>query len=341
MKNLGTKLSGLTIQLLAFLGLTATTAMSVAGGISSFEGQYKQLAFAITLVFAQLTIFKVSTCETIVKRSFNGHYVPLKLIQSGLLIVSINYNYRFFNDNSIITFLLCVLVDTSVIKFVTLAADMRSMRTEVNQSAYSLFGMVVYNLLANFRLKQLAKYKVNHEKLTAANPKVSQLELAEKVNSKVSQLELAEKVNPKVSQLELAEVNPGEKLTLVNPKVSQVNPKTKVTRVNLATYAPTGLARVSLEKKVNPKVSQLELAEKVSQVNPKVSQLELAEKVNPGEKLAEKVSLVQDFVNRLTPGEILKSGEIKDAFGLTKNEWAKISKNLIGIEAVGTKLKKT
>lgn len=265
-KDLGTKLSGLTIQLLAFLGLVATTSMSIAGGIDDFKGDTKKFAFAVALIFAQLTIFKVSTCETIVKRSFNGHYVPLKLIQYGLLIVSINYNYKFFSDSSIITFLLCVLVDTSVIKFVTLAADMRSGRTEVNAEAYSLPGIFFYNLIANFRLTQIARYRVNREKLAGVN------------------------------------------LAKVNPELTKVNPEPKI-KVNLA----------------KPKV---EYITDVGGVN-------LLEEVNP------KLAQVQDFIDGLTPDEIIKSGEIKANFNLSKSQWEKVRPELTGIKKVGTKLKKT
>lgn len=223
-KDIGTKLSGLTIQLLAFLGLVATTSMSIAGGIGDFKGDIKKFAFAIALIFAQLTIFKVSTCETIVKRSFNGHYVPLKLIQYGLLIVSINYNYKFFSDNSIITFLLCVLVDTSVIKFVTLAADMRDGRTEENPEAYSLPGIFFYNLIANFRLTQLAKYRVNREKLAGVNLAKDQKVNPIKVNLAKVNLKLAK---PRVDYITdvggvnlLEEVNPEDQK--VNPELTQV-----------------------------------------------------------------------------------------------------------------------
>lgn len=268
-KGLSTKLSGLTIQLLAFLGLVATTSMSIAGGIGDFKGDTKKFAFAIALIFAQLTIFKVSTCETIVKRNFNGHYIPLKLIQYGLLIVSINYNYKFFSDNSIITFLLCVLVDTSVIKFVTLAADMRANRTEVNPEAYSLPGIVFYNLIANFRLTQLAKYRVNREKLAGVN--------------------LA-KVNPELAK---PKVNLAKKNIVVNRAEPEVNYILDVAGVNLLTEA-------------NPKLAE-----------------------------------VQEYINKLTPDELIKSGEIKTNFGLTKAQWEKIRSELTGIKKVGTKLKKT
>jgi len=263
-KNLGTKFSGLTIQLLAFLGLTATTAMSISGGIGGFKGDARKFAFAVTLIFAQLTIFKVSTCETIVKRNFNSHYVPLKLIQTGLLLVSINYNYKFFNDDSIITLLLCILVDTSVIKFVTLAADMKSMRTEVNQRAYSLLGIVFYNLVANFKLAQIKKYQVNYEKLTQVNP-----------------LEVSTGVNP---------------LELKEPGLTQ--------------------------------------EEKLTQANP----LELKE---PGLTQEEKLTRIQSHIDGLTKDELVRSGEIKVNFGLTKRDWEKLVPKLTHIKKVGTKLKKT
>ena len=161
------RFSGFTLYALSFLGLIASTSLSLAGGYKYYSG-IALYAFVVAVVFVQLVIFKVSTFESIIRDKFNRHYFSFKLLQYGLLTVSIYFNYAFFISHmeiqsKWITLVLCILLDVSVIKFVSLAHDNRMLNysNSENVETQSLFYMIAFNMFFRLRLKTFKAYKDN------------------------------------------------------------------------------------------------------------------------------------------------------------------------------------
>jgi hypothetical protein len=177
------RFSGFTLYALSFLGLIASTSLSMAGGYKYYSG-IALYAFVVAVVFVQLVIFKVSTFESIIRDKFNRHYFSFKCLQYGLLTVSIYFNYAFFiNHMEIqskwITLVLCILLDVSVIKFVSLAHDNRMLNysNSENVETQSLFYMIAFNMFFKLRLKTFKTYKDNVKTLKGEVSKDDNVEM--------------------------------------------------------------------------------------------------------------------------------------------------------------------
>lgn len=192
MKNLGLRITGLLLFLLAILGLLATITLSISGGANDYtnintlsktndlNGLFKLSGFIIATVFIQLMIFTVSSIQTYVKNKFNIHFKMILFLQYGLLIVSIYYNNKFFGANSIIKLLLCILLDLSVIKLVSLSIDLITLNfTLCKTKTDNILKMFINNLF----FKKVANikniYEVNHNLNLAENKIESSNELKE------------------------------------------------------------------------------------------------------------------------------------------------------------------
>lgn len=160
------KINGLLLYGLSFLGLVASTSLSLAGGLPYYNG-ISRTAFIIAICFVQLAIFKASTLETIIKTKFNNHYISFKLLQYGLLSVSVYYNYDFFLKHSIgfkpITLILCILLDVSTIKFISLAWDSNRLNYSKldNIETQGLLKMICFNMMFKLKLRTINLYKEN------------------------------------------------------------------------------------------------------------------------------------------------------------------------------------
>jgi hypothetical protein len=115
--------------LLGLLGLIASTGLSLAGGINHYQN-YGKYAFLIAMIFIQVAIFVVSAYESIIKYRFNQHYTLVKICQILLLMTSIKYNYDFFDQKSIFTLSMCVILDCITIKFISLSYDFRHFKAK-------------------------------------------------------------------------------------------------------------------------------------------------------------------------------------------------------------------
>lgn len=176
---IGFRFTGILLFLLAIVGLVATTTLSISGGandytninklfegLKDYQGVFKLSGFVIGTIFIQLMIFAVSSIETFIKHKFNRHYLKALFLQYGLLIVSIYYNFRFFGANSLIKLLLCILLDLSVIKLVSLAMDLITLnytlandKNEIND--IGIFKLAIYNFTARFKVKMMKQYQIN------------------------------------------------------------------------------------------------------------------------------------------------------------------------------------
>jgi hypothetical protein len=160
------KFFGNTLYVLSFIGLIASTGLSLAGGYKFYTG-YALYAFIVAICFIQLVVFKISTLESILRTKFKTHYWSFKLVQYGLLSVSVYFNYLFFMShgelgNRYITLLLCVLMDMSVIWFVSLAWDAKRFNfSSLDYEDTGLLRMLIFNMLFKLRLKTLKNYKTN------------------------------------------------------------------------------------------------------------------------------------------------------------------------------------
>jgi hypothetical protein len=202
MKNLGLRIIGLLLFLLAIIGLVATIALSISGGandytninklnnLKDYSGLFKLSGFIIATIFIQLMIFSISGIETFIKMKFNRHFGKTIILQYGLLIVSIYYNNKFFGANSIIKLLLCILLDLSVIKLVSLSIDLISLNYSFNsftnkQETNNIFKMFIDNLF----YEKVARIKNTYEKNNNLSSKIE--------SSKEIKTEIREEVLPK------------------------------------------------------------------------------------------------------------------------------------------------
>jgi hypothetical protein len=163
------KRSGFLLYLLSFLGLVATTSLSLAGGYKFYiQDSFKLRAFFASIIFIELMFFVVSTYETTIEKRFNKHYITVKSLQLGLLIVSIYYNYNFFASDNLITFLMCILLDLGVIKFVSLAYDQRTLNYTFKANIsddLSLLQLLFFVITAKPKIKLLRKYNFYSQQL--------------------------------------------------------------------------------------------------------------------------------------------------------------------------------
>jgi hypothetical protein len=200
MKHFGLRITGLLLFLLAIIGLIATTLLSISGGandytninklangqIKDYLGIFKLLGFVMGTVFIQLMIFAASSIESFIKNKFYRHYIKVLLLQYGLLIVSIYYNYMFFGHNSMIKLLLCILLDLAVIKLVSLAMDLLTLNyTLANKKdeAKNIFRMWIDNKLFGLKNEIIQTYNSNNNLDLKEEVKVEVLESEYKVGT--------------------------------------------------------------------------------------------------------------------------------------------------------------
>jgi hypothetical protein len=290
------KLSGVLLYLISIIGLIATTSLSVAGGIDRYSG-IARTAFIISICFVQLVIFTVSAKDTIIRKQFNVHYAKFKLLQAGLLMVSVYYSYEFYikhidNPSSIVgiavTILLCCLVDFSTIALVSLAFDKRMLNyTEPdNIETRNLLYMLFYNKIFGIRLKAFRSYKTNVETIKAEvetgsnNPEILEPIRTENV------LEPIEFLEPE--KLESIDNTTPEKVKTENG-LELIRTKSKIVSIK----------KIRTENGLEPIRTYLK--------------------------------------ENYTFGQWVKSGEIKEKFNLSAKEWLKVKEQIEELESTGTK----
>lgn len=180
--NFGLRLTGVLLFLLAIIGLIATTTLSISGGandytnlnslfksgLNDYLGLFKLSGFIVGTIFIQLMIFAVSAIETFIKIKFSRHYSKVLFLQYGLLVVSIYYNNKFFGSNSLIKLLLCILLDLSVIKLVSLSMDLITLNYTVPTAnkkkleTNNILKMWLDNKLFNLKSEIVQTYNQNN-----------------------------------------------------------------------------------------------------------------------------------------------------------------------------------
>lgn len=160
-----TKIKGIMILIYVIIGTIATTAISIAGGIAFFSHTY---IFALAMITIQLGLFLLTIAETTIKTKFPDHYIFLKLLQLGLLILSIRFNYAFFVTSKafeIFTLILCICFDLTILKSISISTDFRQLnfhkKNDLNFNDMGLFKMILFNFTAKLRINTMRNFNYN------------------------------------------------------------------------------------------------------------------------------------------------------------------------------------
>lgn len=168
--DLNVKLWGWVFGLIGFLGFLASTSMSITGGLKSHK-DLALIAFVIGVIFIQLVVYVICIKETIIKYRFPRYYLIAKAVQFGLLAISINYNYEFYDIKNFWNFLLSVLLEVAIIVITTIGGDFRSLNYQdqkiiENGGLFSIIAMWWFNKLHKLKVKILDEYNQNITNLT-------------------------------------------------------------------------------------------------------------------------------------------------------------------------------
>jgi hypothetical protein len=160
---------GFFIFCFAVLGTIATTLISIAGGINDYTDF--RYTFVTAMITVQLGLFLLTTSETTIKNKYPNHFAILKILQIGLLLLSIRFNYIFFarysnNDKfSAWILLLCIIFDLVILKSIVISADLRLLnhhkRNDFDFENMGILKMLFFNWTAKFRINTLRAFNYN------------------------------------------------------------------------------------------------------------------------------------------------------------------------------------
>lgn len=181
--------SGLLINAIIIIGLIASSIIICMSGLKVYKSH--SIAFIVSMLFVELLLFQSYYNSTIIKQKFYRHYSKLKLMQIGLLIVLIYYNFSFFysyvrHDKLLVvaTFILCFLVEFSIMNLASLSRDMRILNYTFNDNNIdentSIIKMLWFNLMYKIRKNALEKYQENVEEYKQLSKKPNQKPSEEK-----------------------------------------------------------------------------------------------------------------------------------------------------------------
>jgi hypothetical protein len=231
--------SGLIIYLLTIIGLIASTSIIISVGLKEYKGH--SFAFIAIFIFVELVLYQSYAHSTNIKERFNRYYGILKFMQLGLLFVLIFYNYSFFSNYvshksvllQIATFVLCFLVEFSIMNLVGLANDMRTLNYTYSndiQEDTSIIKMLLFNLFFKTRINALRQYKKNVRQLKMLNvdkeleiePEQTKIYIVQKeIETEGEQQEQIE--TEEIKQIEEPKTDPQEeKIELFQPKVLNI-----------------------------------------------------------------------------------------------------------------------
>ena len=176
-----TQFKGYVIMLYAIIGTIATTSLSIAGGVVFFENPF---IFGLAMFSVQAGLFLLTMNETTIKNNFPNHYFIVKLLQLGLLILSIKFNYVFFSHSQSLelsTLLLCICFDITILKSITISADFRSLNfhkknNDLDFNNMGFIKMLLFNFTAKYRINTLRAFNYNKaqfNKIKAENQEIN------------------------------------------------------------------------------------------------------------------------------------------------------------------------
>jgi hypothetical protein len=210
-QDLNIKIWGWLFGFIGSLGFMASTIMSIVGGLKTYKSTLGILGFVIGIIFVQLVVYVFCIKESIIKNKFPRYYTVVKLVQIGLLSISINYNYQFFDKKTFWNFLLSILLEVGIILITTIGGDFRilnfkSKKVENGLSLLSIFAMWRNNKLHNLKVKIIREYNQNLNVLTQSENVLTIQENVLTPNEDISELglvksELSQEVKSELSQV--------------------------------------------------------------------------------------------------------------------------------------------
>lgn len=176
------QIKGWLILIYAFLGTIATTSISIAGGISEYTHTF---IFGLGVVTIQSGLFLLTQNETTIKKKFPDFLTVVKLLQIGLLFLSVRFNYNFFNSGNsfnVFTLILCICFDVTILKAITISSDFRTLNyhsKKVDFNNMSFIKMILFNFTAKFRINTLRQFNYNKTQFSKLTEKKNTEELQE------------------------------------------------------------------------------------------------------------------------------------------------------------------
>ncbi len=120
-------ITGRILYLIALFFATISTMVTIAGGYNDYNSTIFTLSvFVAVIIGLQGGIFLLSAISTVVKNNYGKHSLTIEISKYLLLIISIYNNVKFFNNlnnNMLITFILCLMIDIMGVLLVNLAYD--------------------------------------------------------------------------------------------------------------------------------------------------------------------------------------------------------------------------
>jgi hypothetical protein len=164
-RDFWTQAKGWIIFIYAILGTIATTSISIAGGYTDFE---HEIIFGLGMIVIQSGLFLLTQSLTTIRDNYPRFLIPVKMLQLGLLILSIKFNYNFFNNSkhfNLITLILCVCFDVTILISIAISADFRSLNFHKNNDMdlnnMGFIKMLIFNMTAKWRINILRAFNYN------------------------------------------------------------------------------------------------------------------------------------------------------------------------------------
>jgi|GEM_PF-6807301 len=303
-----TKLWGYIFGLIGFMGFTASTIMTIVGGLKTHKTTLGLTGFIIGIIFCQLSVYSICIKESTIKNKFSRYYLIAKIFQMGLFAISINYNYKFFEEKSLWNLALSILLEGSILLTTAMGGDFRLLNYQENKikriesvGLFSIIRMMMFNKLHKLRMDTFNKYNNNLNDLT--------FDLSDNQET-FKKCQETFKIVTKTS-------NENEAITEL------------------------GQVKTELENELSQELGKVK--SELSQENKKLSQ-ELG-KVKNVILLKEKdltilKNEIATYLNEnFKDGDTIPSGKIRQIFDLTEGQWKKIKNELNCFQSSGTSLK--
>ncbi|RPJ79857.1 MAG: hypothetical protein EHM20_00260 [Alphaproteobacteria bacterium] len=303
-----TKLWGYIFGLIGFMGFLASTIMTIVGGLKTHKTTLGLIGFVIGIIFCQLVVYGICIKESTIKQKFPRYYFVAKILQLTLFSISINYNYKFFNEKTLWNLALSIALEASILLTTTIGGDFRLLNYQENKikriesaGLISIFRMMLFNKLHKLRMDTIRDYSNNLKDLT---------------------FDLSD-------NQETFKIIDGQKNVLTESSNKIIdNPKLEPVKIELGKELNQELEKVKSElSQENKKLSQ-ELGKVKNVILLKEKDLTILK-----DEIA--TYLKENFKN----GDTIPTGKIRQIFDLTESQWKKIKNELDCFQSSGTSLK--
>jgi hypothetical protein len=175
------KVKGYLILAYVVLGTISTISISIAGGMDEYKNKF---IFGLAVFTVQTGLFLLTMNETIIKKNYPDYIWILKVLQLGLLVLSIKFNYNFFTNHSgefnVFTLLLCICFDVTILKSVAISSDFRQLNFHKNNNFdfenMGFLKMVWFNITAKYRINTLRAFNYNKAQFNKIKTEIEKIE---------------------------------------------------------------------------------------------------------------------------------------------------------------------